>query len=58
MAGIVHKDVRLMRYQCGGRARLGTATYPFEVPVNNIARVKVAEALGDIGKLATEVSVG
>ena len=57
MTGVVHKDIRLARCQCGGDLRLRTATYPFEVPVNDVAGVEIAEALSDVRQLATGVSV-
>ena len=48
MTGVVHKDVRLSRCQCGADLRLRTATYPLEVPVDDIAGVEIAEALSDV----------
>ena len=58
MAGVVDKDVRLAGRQYGGETSFRITTYSLEVPMNDIAGVEVAEALGDVGKLATGVSVG
>ena len=49
MTGIVHKDVWLGVYQCGGETRLRVTTYSLEVPMNDIAGVEVTEALSDVG---------
>jgi hypothetical protein len=57
MARVVDKNVRLAGRQYGREMRFRTATYSLEVPMNDIAGVEVAEALGDVGKLATGVSV-
>jgi hypothetical protein len=48
MARVVHKDIHLAECQCGGETIFRTTTYSLEVPVNDIARVEVAEALSDI----------
>ena len=58
MTGVVDKDVRLAEHQYGCKTRSRITTYSLEVPMNDIAGVEVAEALGDVGKLTTEVSVG
>ena len=49
MTRVVHKDIRLAECQHGSAMRFRTATYSFEVPMNQIAGVEVAEALGDVG---------
>jgi hypothetical protein len=49
MTGVVHKDIWLTGCQYGGETRFRTTTYPLEVPMNDIAGVEVAEALGDVG---------
>ena len=48
-AELVHKDIRLAMYQynCGTRSR--KITYSLEVPMDYIARMKVAEAISDVG---------
>jgi len=58
MTRVVHKDVRLAERQHGSETRFKTVTYYFETPVNRIAGVEVTEALGNIGYLVTNVSVG
>ena len=49
MTRIVHKDVRLAECQHSSAMRFRIATYSFEVPMNHIAGVEVAEALSDFG---------
>jgi len=58
MTRVVHQDVRLAERQRGSETGFGTATHSLEIPVNHIAGVEVAEALSNIGYLATNVSVG
>ena len=58
ITGVVHEDVWLDMCQRGGKTGVKTITYPFEVPVNHVARVEVAEALGNVGQLIIGVSVG
>ena len=35
----------------------GTVTYSFEVPMYHIARMEVVEAIGNVAKLGTGISV-
>jgi len=58
MTRVVHQDVRLAERQRSSEMRFRTATYSLEIPVNHVAGVEVAEALSNIGYLATSVSVG
>ena len=48
ITGVVHEDVRLGTCQYGRETAVRTITYPFEVPMNHIAGVEVAEALSDV----------
>jgi len=57
MTGIIHKDIRLVECQYGGRIISRTVTYSLEVPVNHIARVEVTKSLSNIRQLATRMSV-
>lgn len=41
-AGVVHKDVRLLKCKYGGDTISRTTTYPLEVSVNHIAGMEVA----------------
>jgi len=45
---VVHEDIRLAECQRDGKPRFRTISYSFEVPVNHIAGVEVAEALSDV----------
>jgi len=47
MTGVVHKDVRLVECQHGIETGFRT-TYSFEIPMNHIAGVEVAQALSDV----------
>ena len=58
MAKVVDEDVQLAGCQYGGEMTFKITTYSLEVSMNDIAEVEVAEALGNIGKLATKVNVG
>ena len=57
MAGVVHEDVGLVGRQYDDKTRIVATTYSFEVPMNYVASMKVAEALGDIGYLLTGMRV-
>jgi hypothetical protein len=48
MAGGVHKDIWLTGCQYGRATKVGTTKHPLKTPMNDIARVEVGEALGDI----------
>ena len=48
VAVVVHKDVWLAGCQ-HSEVKSRVFTYSFEVPMNHVARVEVAEALNDIG---------
>jgi len=50
-AGGVHNDVRLVGCQYPVAKRSRTITYPPEVPVNDVAGVKITEAFRDVGYL-------
>ena len=49
MTGVIYKDVLLVGCLYNGEMRLGATTYSFEVPMNHIAGVEVAEALCNVG---------
>ena len=46
MTGAVHEDVRLAGCQYGGKIIFRTTTYSLEAPMDDIAGVEVAKALG------------
>ena len=48
VAGGVHKDVQLVRYQYAVVKRSRMTTYSLEIPVNNIAGVEVIQTFCDI----------
>ena len=48
MTIVIYKDVWLTECLRNDEIRFGKTTYPFEVPMNNIAGVEVAEALSDV----------
>ena len=54
---VIHEDVWLAvcEYSCKTGYK---TTYSFEVPMDNIAGVEIAEATGDVGYLASGMSVG
>jgi len=58
MTRVVHQDICLAERQRGSETRFRTVTYSLEIPMNHIAGVEAAEALSNIGYLATNVSVG
>ena len=57
MTGVIHKNVRLVRCEYLDKRISRKTTYSLEVPMDDIAGVEVAEALGDTKKLVKEVSV-
>ena len=57
MTRAVHQDVWLISCQYNSKAKFKTSAYSFEVPMNYIAGVEVTEAISDVGKLVTGVSM-
>ena len=58
MTGLIHKYIRLAERQCDSKTRFRTVTYSFDASMNYIVRVKVVEAVSDVGELSIGVSVG
>ena len=48
MPVVIYKDVWLAGCLHNNKIRFGTTTYTFEVPMDHIAGMKVAEALSDV----------
>jgi hypothetical protein len=49
MTRFIHKYIQLDMHQCDGETGLRKTTHPLEIPMNDIAGVKVTEALGYVG---------
>lgn len=49
MTGAIHKDVHLVGCQHGGESGFNTIAYPFKIPMDHIAGVKVVKAVGNVG---------
>jgi hypothetical protein len=56
MTRVFHEDVGLVGYERDVKQD-GTITYSFEIPVYHTAGMKILEALGNVGQLATALCV-